>query len=84
MAAGSEIKPYWQSFLSRLEQMSVEDFRLKQAKSLRVLRDDGATYNIYGHSNNFANAWSLDLVPFLIGSQEWGQIEAGLTERAEL
>ncbi|NRA42504.1 MAG: circularly permuted type 2 ATP-grasp protein [Pseudomonadales bacterium] len=83
-AEDSRFKPHWQQYLDRLQQMSVDEFRLKQAKSLRLLRDDGATYNIYQQNSKFASTWALDLIPHLISSEEWGRIESGLIERAEL
>ncbi|GAB1260384.1 circularly permuted type 2 ATP-grasp protein [Aurantivibrio plasticivorans] len=78
------VKPHWQDLLSTIERVGAEDFEQKEAKSRRILRDDGATYNIYDDLNNAASAWSLDLVPFVISSEEWGEIESGLLERAEL
>ncbi len=82
--ADGSIKPHWQGLLSSLKQLGADDLQQKQSKSLRILRDDGATYNIYNDLNRTASTWSLDLIPFLISSEEWGTIEAGLLERAEL
>ncbi|MCV6626926.1 MAG: circularly permuted type 2 ATP-grasp protein, partial [Cellvibrionaceae bacterium] len=79
-----QIKPIWQGVLGSLEQLGVDGFRTKRSKSLRILRDDGATYKIYSDLNKSAATWSLDLVPNLIASEEWAEIEAGLLERAEL
>lgn len=79
-----EVKPYWQTLLSSFEELGGHDFAEKQIKSLRILRDDGATYNIYSDIEQTASTWALDLVPFLISSEEWGEIEAGLLERTEL
>ncbi len=82
--ADGKIKPYWKGLLSSMEQLGHADFIQKQSKSLRILRDDGATYNIYSDITETASTWSLDLVPSLINSEEWAGIEAGLLERAEL
>nr|WP_224745800.1 circularly permuted type 2 ATP-grasp protein [Neiella litorisoli] len=49
-----------------------------------MLRDDGATYNIYDEEAAPYRTWQLDLVPSLIDSDSWQPIEAGLLERAEL
>ncbi len=58
--------------------------RERHEKARRILRDDGATYNIYDQSGTQGSSWELDLVPSVIGSEDWAMIEAGLLERAEL
>ena len=76
--------PHWHYLLDSLEQMGSEALVDRQAKALRILRDDGATYNIYGDAQSANRTWGLDLVPSLISSDQWAPIEAGLIERAEL
>ncbi len=84
-----QIRDHWAYLLNSLETLGPEALQDRQAKALRILRDDGATYNIYSETP-YINAqapsrtWGLDLVPALISSEEWGKIEAGLLERAEL
>lgn len=78
------IKPHWQGLLDNLEQLGAATFTERQQKALRILRDDGANYNIYGNADKASQTWALDLVPNVISSDEWAVIEAGLLERAEL
>lgn len=78
------IKPHWESLLNTFEGLGVKAFTDRQTKALRILRDDGATYNIYSDQSTPDKTWGLDLVPSLISSEEWGQVEAGLLERSEL
>ncbi|MBX2857974.1 MAG: circularly permuted type 2 ATP-grasp protein [Cellvibrionaceae bacterium] len=56
----------------------------RNQKALRILRDDGATFNLFSDDANGSRTWELDLVPSLIGSEEWGAIETSLVERSEL
>ncbi len=79
-----EVKPEWQYLLNSLEELGPAALRDRQDKARRILRDDGATYNIYDQSGTQGSSWELDLVPSVIGSQDWAVIEAGLLERAEL
>jgi len=78
------IKHHWQYLLDSLSGLGVDELNERKAKAQRFLRDDGASYNIYGDSAAPNRSWNLDLVPALIDSAEWAQIEAGLMERAEL
>ena len=79
-----KVHPHWQYLLESLETMGVEAFEDRQKKALRILRDDGATYNIYSDPLTPNRTWSLDLVPSIISSEQWASIEAGLLERSEL
>jgi len=83
---GTDNKPkaHWTYLLDSLKTLGPEALSARHAKAQRILRDDGATYNIYGDENAPSRTWELDLVPTLISSEEWGVIESGLLERAEL
>lgn len=50
----------------------------------RLLHETGTSYNVYGMTDGARRPWTLDVVPLLIGSDDWAAIEAGLTQRAEL
>ncbi|MFZ5652843.1 MAG: circularly permuted type 2 ATP-grasp protein [Pseudomonadota bacterium] len=78
-----EVAPHWRYLLDALRALGPEALDERVRKARRMLRDDGATYNI--SSEPLASrTWELDLVPLLIESEEWSRIEAGLIERAEL
>ncbi len=78
------LRPHWASLLERMRELGPDAFADREAKALRILRDDGATYNIYSDPTSPTRIWNMDLVPHVIGSNEWLQIESGLQERAEL
>lgn len=78
------IKPEWAYLLNSLDNLGAKALYERQEKARRILRDDGVTYNIYEDFKNPVSTWELDLVPAIIGSEEWANIEAGLLERAEL
>jgi uncharacterized circularly permuted ATP-grasp superfamily protein/uncharacterized alpha-E superfamily protein len=78
------IKPQWSYILNGLRDLGPETLRERELKARRILRDDGATYDIYGVDGNSSSSWELDPVPHVIGSEDWANIERGLLERAEL
>ncbi len=82
--AGNTIKPEWDYLLSSLNNLGSNALKERQDKARRILRDDGVTYNIYADNASPNSQWELDLVPAIIGSEDWSVIEAGLLERAEL
>lgn len=84
ISADGSIQPHWQYVLKGLSAMGADAFRERQNKAERILRDDGATYNVYSEQQSQDQSWKLDLVPSVIASSEWAKIESGLIERAEL
>ncbi len=83
-AADGSIRPHWDELLNSLKALGPASFDERLDKARRILRDDGVTYNVYSDLESPNNAWELDLVPSLISSSEWGKVESGLQERAEL
>lgn len=81
---GSEVAPraHWRYLLEGLSGMGQEGLEERERKAQRILRDDGATYNIGREPGN--RIWGLDPVPLVVDSEEWSRIETGLNERAEL
>ena len=84
LAADGSVKPQWSYLLNSLQDLGPRLLTEREEKIQRILRDDGATYNLYGQEDSPGNAWELDAVPYIIGSEDWARIEAGLLERAEL
>ena len=82
--ADGTVKPQWDYLLGSLRELGPQVLQERAQKARRILRDDGATYNIYGLDGSPSSSWELDPVPYIIGSEDWSQIEAGLLERAEL
>ncbi len=79
-----EVRQPWRHLISALATMGPEMLQQRQRDTVRMLRSDGATYNIYGTPDGLNQTWPLDPVPLLISSSEWAGIENGLIQRAEL
>lgn len=82
-AQTGEQRGHWQYLLNSLEALGVDALTERQLKALRILRDDGATYNL-STEPQARQTWGLDPVPLLIESEEWNSIESSLIERSEL
>jgi len=79
-----DVRQHWRYLMDALAAMGPGMLRQRQSDTVRMLRGDGATYNVYGSPDGLNRPWHLDPVPLLIGSTEWADIEAGLAQRAEL
>ncbi len=78
------IRSHWTSLISSLQRLSPEELAARQDNTRRVIREHGATYNVYSDGDRLGRPWSLDLLPLLISAEEWRRIEAGLSQRAQL
>jgi uncharacterized circularly permuted ATP-grasp superfamily protein/uncharacterized alpha-E superfamily protein len=83
-APDGSVKPEWEYVLGSLRDLGTEVLQEREQKARRILRDDGATFNIYSGEGGPSSTWELDPVPYIIGSEDWARIEQGLLERSEL
>src|SRR5450432_2239630 len=79
-----KIRPHWETFFQTYTQLGEVEINNRNTDTLRLLRENGVTYNIYGDPNGLNRPWKLDNIPFLISKEEWVSIESGLTQRAHL
>ena len=67
--------------VQQLAQLSPEELRRRQATAEKALYDMGITFSVYGHQAGTEKIWPFDLVPRIIGAEEWNIIERGLKQR---
>jgi uncharacterized circularly permuted ATP-grasp superfamily protein/uncharacterized alpha-E superfamily protein len=79
-----KVRKHWRYLIGALQDMGPEVLQQRQRDAVRMLRSDGATYNVYGAPDGLNRPWQLDPIPLLLGSSEWAGIESGLAQRAEL
>ena len=77
-------RPNWQTFFQSFGKLGQEEISSRQQDMLRLLKENGVTYNIYDDPTGLNRPWKLDLIPFLINKEEWQKIESGLLQRAKL
>jgi uncharacterized circularly permuted ATP-grasp superfamily protein/uncharacterized alpha-E superfamily protein len=84
IGADGKVRPDWEVFFHTYSQLGDQEMVTRNHDTLRLLKENGVTYNIYGDPNGLNRPWKLDNIPFMISRNEWQVIEAGLTQRAQL
>jgi uncharacterized circularly permuted ATP-grasp superfamily protein/uncharacterized alpha-E superfamily protein len=84
MDGDGRVRPHWHPFLSMLAALGGEEINRRFAAADRYLRDSGVFYRVYEDAAGSERPWPLSHIPLLIEPSEWQQLEAGLTQRAEL
>ncbi len=84
MGADGKVRPDWDTFFQTYAQLGDAEMSSRNQDTLRLLKENGVTYNIYGDPNGLNRPWKLDNIPFMISRHEWATIESGLSQRAQL
>jgi uncharacterized circularly permuted ATP-grasp superfamily protein/uncharacterized alpha-E superfamily protein len=79
-----KLHPHWETFFQSYCQLGNEEISGRNEDMMRLLMENGVTYNIHGDPSGLNRPWDLDIIPFLISKREWSVIESGLLQRAEL
>jgi uncharacterized circularly permuted ATP-grasp superfamily protein len=77
-------RPHWAGVMESMDAVGRDGLLARAAEARRLLRENGVTYNVYSDPLGTERPWPLDPVPLLMDSSEWGGIETGLVQRAEL
>jgi len=78
------VRPHWAHLMQALQQLGPREVGERHQEALRLLRENGVTYNVYDDPDGINRPWQLDPIPLLLSGDEWFDIEAGLLQRAEL
>ncbi len=81
--AEKNIRPSWKLVTDCLRSLNPDEFSRRDALLQRLIADNGITYNVYSEDQK-KRQWDMDLLPLVFSSTEWGKIESGLCQRAEL
>ena len=84
VGADGVMKPHWRPLIDGLSGLGSAELRRLEATALRMVRDNGVTYNVYGDPDEPQRPWDLDIAPLAISPAEWRVLEAGLIQRAQL
>jgi uncharacterized circularly permuted ATP-grasp superfamily protein/uncharacterized alpha-E superfamily protein len=82
-AIGS-VRPHWSNLARGLTKLGTQEMERRFAASDRFLRDSGVFYRVYEDTGGAERPWPLSHIPLIIEPLEWEQLQAGLTQRADL
>ncbi len=77
-------RPHAETFFNLLSGLSREEIGRRWDLGLRLIRENGVTYNVYTGNEGLDRPWQLDPLPLMIPGEEWRAIEAALVQRATL
>ncbi|HUB75805.1 MAG TPA: circularly permuted type 2 ATP-grasp protein [Solirubrobacteraceae bacterium] len=75
---------HWEQLAGAFAELGLDELHRRRGEAARLLDQDGVVYNAYGETASPGRRWRLDPLPTVLSSSEWGTIERGVIERAEL
>ena len=78
------IRPVWAPFVDAIAQTAPADLAARHARGDQYLADAGVFYRQYGAEGASERDWPLSHMPVIIDEEDWREITAGLTQRADL
>jgi uncharacterized circularly permuted ATP-grasp superfamily protein/uncharacterized alpha-E superfamily protein len=82
--AAKPVRPHWHALTEALTAMGHAGLAKRWQQGLRMIHDNGITYNVYSDPQSTARPWPLDPVPLVMEPGEWKSIEAAIIQRAML
>jgi uncharacterized circularly permuted ATP-grasp superfamily protein/uncharacterized alpha-E superfamily protein len=78
----AQARESWKNLLVNVESLGGEELKSREQELLKILQENGVTYNVYGDSDGLNRPWLLDTVPLVISAAEWRGVERGMKQRA--
>lgn len=74
-------RPGAQLLIDKIESLPEGDLALRQKEAEALLLKMGITFNVYGQDEGTEKIFPFDLIPRIVSSADWQQIESGLKQR---
>ena len=76
------LRPPWREFFDKLGTSGLGDLPRREILLKRQIQEHGVTYNVYSDEHGAPRRWSLELLPYIVGSEDWRVIESAVVQRA--
>ena len=67
--------------IEKIESLPPGDLEMRQTAAEALLLRMGITFNVYGREEGTEKIFPFDIIPRIVSSHDWQQIEAGLKQR---
>jgi uncharacterized circularly permuted ATP-grasp superfamily protein/uncharacterized alpha-E superfamily protein len=84
LGADGAPRMHWRALYDYLANATPAAMRARLQSVARQVRDNGVTYNVYADPLGADRPWDLDVLPLILGHDEWVGIEAAVAQRATL
>jgi uncharacterized circularly permuted ATP-grasp superfamily protein len=79
--ADGKPRPGAQLLIEKIDSLPEGDLALRQKEAEALLLKMGITFNVYGRDEGTEKIFPFDLIPRIVSSSDWKEIESGLKQR---
>ena len=76
------VRPHWEQLALALTAMAPEEYGQRRDSAMRMVRENGVSYNVYDEGAGLGRIWQLDIAPFIVSADDWATIEAAVAAAA--
>jgi len=83
-APDGTLRPLWAEFLRRLGPDATATLKAAAEACNRSVLEQDVSMNVYAGARSEPKPWPIDVVPLLVGAEDWAVLSDGLRQRARL
>ncbi len=77
------VRPAWEPFVQAFGALTRGEQAQRHERLRRLVAENGVAHDLFAEPGT-RQPWSADLIPIVIGAEEWAHLERGLIQRAML
>jgi len=77
-------RPHWSRIYDELQRASNRQMHERVETIAREIRETGVTFDVHADPGSVDRPWDIDAIPLILPQDEWAEIEAAVTQRAQL
>jgi uncharacterized circularly permuted ATP-grasp superfamily protein/uncharacterized alpha-E superfamily protein len=78
------VRTRWKQVAAEMAGLGPSGLIARRSEVARLLRNEGATYNVTRDGQSRRQAWSLDPWPLVVDADEWAALESAVAQRVRL
>ncbi|WP_320171672.1 circularly permuted type 2 ATP-grasp protein [Maridesulfovibrio sp.] len=67
----------------KIRSLGMQELQSRQEAAEQAFYDLGITFTVYGHEEGTEKIFPFDIIPRIIGAEDWSRLERGLKQRIE-
>jgi len=84
IGADGAVRPRWAQVADALDGYGRDGLLSRRDELARLLRNEGATYNVAVDGHSLRRPWTADPVPLVLDPGEWARLEQAVAQRSAL
>lgn len=84
LRADGSLRPGWERVAADLVDLGPSGLLNRRGELARLLRNEGATYNVSDGDQSLRRPWTLDPCPLVIDGDAWAELETAVAQRVAL